>query len=98
MFLLLKRAQGAAGLRTDAAIERAGGNAQSRERELGLKHVLDGARRHSVALVNSVELYWLCCALLRGDVVDKNAVREAILGSNGYVDLRPFCGGPPFTP
>jgi hypothetical protein len=59
-------------------------------------HVLDGAKRNSVALVNSVELYWLCCALLRGDKVDKNAVREAILTGNGYVDLKPFSGTSPF--
>jgi hypothetical protein len=59
-------------------------------------HVLDGARRNSVALVNSVELYWLCCALLRADSIDKNAVREAILTGNGYVDLKPFSGRSPF--
>jgi hypothetical protein len=59
-------------------------------------HVLEGSKRHSVALVNSVELYWLCCALLRGDAVDKNAVREAILTGNGYVDLKPFSGPSPF--
>ncbi len=55
-------------------------------------HVLDGAKRHSVALINSVELYWLCCAILRGDGVDKAIVREAILTGNAYVDLKPFCG------
>lgn len=60
-------------------------------------HVLDGAKRNSVALINSVELYWLCCALLRGDNVDKNAVREAILTGNGYVDLKPFSGTSPFA-
>jgi hypothetical protein len=59
-------------------------------------HVLDGAKRNSVALINSVELYSLCCALLRGDSVDKNAVREAILTGNGYVDLKPFSGLSPF--
>ena len=59
-------------------------------------HVLDGAKRSSVALINSIELYWLCCALLRGDSVDKNAVREAILTGNGYVDLKPFSGQPTF--
>jgi hypothetical protein len=59
-------------------------------------HVLDGARINSVALVNSVELYWLCCELLRGDSIDKNEVREAILTGNGYVDLKPFSGQSPF--
>lgn len=57
-------------------------------------HVLAGARINSVALINSVELYWLCCALLRGDQVDKAAAREAILTGNGYVDLKPFSGTP----
>jgi hypothetical protein len=59
-------------------------------------HVLDGAKRNSVALINAVELYWLCCAMLRGDLVDKNAIREAILAGNGYVDLKPFSGQSPF--
>ena len=59
-------------------------------------HVLDGARINSVALINSVELYWLSCAVLRGDPVDKNAVREAILTGIGYVDLKPFSGPSPF--
>ena len=59
-------------------------------------HVLDGAKLNSVALVNSVELCWLICALLRGDPVDKNAVREAILTGNGYIDLKPFSGKSPF--
>jgi hypothetical protein len=60
------------------------------------QHVLVGAKLNSVALVNSVELCWLICALLRGDSVDKNAVREVILTGNGYVDLKPFSGKPPF--
>jgi hypothetical protein len=59
-------------------------------------HVVDGARRSSVALINAVELYSLCCALLRGEAVDKSAVREAILAGNGYVDLKPFSGKLPF--
>lgn len=59
-------------------------------------HVLDGAKRSSIALINAVELYCLCCALLRGDSVDKEAVREAILIGNGYVDLKPFSGPPAF--
>src|ERR1035441_2859419 len=45
MLLLLERAQGGAGLRADAAIERAGGNALPCQRELGLKGVLDRARK-----------------------------------------------------
>lgn len=60
-------------------------------------HVMAGAKLNSVALINAVELYWLCCALLRGDNVDKAAVREAILTSNGYVDLKPFSGTTPFS-
>jgi hypothetical protein len=59
-------------------------------------HVLDGAKRNSVALINSVELYWVCCTLLDGAALDRQAVREAILGGNGYVDLKPFCGKSPW--
>ena len=54
-------------------------------------HALDGAKRMSVALINSVELYWLCCTMLEGSTVDKATVREKILTTNGYVDLKPFC-------
>jgi hypothetical protein len=59
-------------------------------------YVLDGARINSVALINSVELYGLCRAMLRGDAIDKSVVRETILTGNGYVDLKPFCGQMPF--
>jgi len=59
-------------------------------------HVLEAAKGNSVALINSVELYWLCCVLLAGGTVDLNAVRETILGASGYVDLKPFCGESPF--
>ena len=59
-------------------------------------HVLDAARRHSVALINSAELYWVCCTLLEGGTVDTHKVREAILNGNGYVDLKPFCGNAPW--
>jgi len=59
-------------------------------------HVIDGAERNSIALVNSVELYWLCCALLRRNTVDSNAVRETILATKGYVDLKAFCGSSAF--
>jgi len=59
-------------------------------------HVLAGAKLNSVALINSVELYWICCSMLRGDPVAKDAVREAILTTNGYVDLKPFSGKSPF--
>lgn len=60
------------------------------------KHVVDGAKRNSVALINSVELYWLCCTLLDGGKVDTNAVREEILSASGYIDLKPFCGESPW--
>lgn len=60
------------------------------------KHVVEGAKRHSIALLNSVELFWLCCTQMRGDIVDKNAVRETILTGNGYVDLKQFSGASPF--
>ncbi len=59
-------------------------------------HVLDGSRRNSIALVNSAELYWLCCTLLDGATLDRNAIREAILTGNGYVDLKLFCGKSPW--
>jgi hypothetical protein len=59
-------------------------------------HVLDGAKRNSVALINSAELYWVCCTLLEGATPDLAAVREAILGGNGHVDLKAFCGKPPW--
>ena len=49
MFLLLEGAQGGAGLRTDDAIKRAGGNAVARQGQLRFEHVLDGAREDSGA-------------------------------------------------
>lgn len=59
-------------------------------------HVLDGSKRNSVALINSVELYWLCCTLLGGAELDKSSIRETILRGSGYVDLKPFCGKSPW--
>ena len=59
-------------------------------------HVLDAAKRNSVALINTTELYWLCCALLSGEGIEKEAVRETVLRTNGYVDLKPFCRNLPF--
>jgi hypothetical protein len=56
-------------------------------------HVLDAAKRHSVALVNSVQLYWAICELLSGKLTDTQAIREAILAADGYVDLRQFFRG-----
>jgi hypothetical protein len=56
-------------------------------------HVLKAASGNSVALINSVELYWLCCVLQSGGTVDLDAVRAAILNANGYADLKHFCGG-----
>jgi len=59
-------------------------------------HVLEAAKRNSVALINSTELFCLCCTLLDGVEVDEAAIREAIINSNGFVDLKPFCGVPPW--
>jgi|SRR5271157_287199 len=59
-------------------------------------HVLEAARTHSVALVNSVQLYWAICELLSGKLTDTEAVRETILAGNGYVDLRQFFRDSPF--
>ena len=60
-------------------------------------HVLEAARRNSVALVNSVELYWLITGVISGGVTDLSAIRELILTTNGYVDLRPHCSRSPFV-
>lgn len=60
------------------------------------RHVLDAAKANSVALINSVELYWLCCTILEGVKLDRDTIRAAILSGNGYVDLRPFCGESPW--
>jgi hypothetical protein len=59
-------------------------------------HVLDGSKRNSIALINSVELYWLCCTLLGGAELDKSSIRETILKGSGYIDLKPFCGKSPW--
>ena len=58
--------------------------------------VLEEAEKHSVSLVNSVELYWVVCGVLSKEIDDLETIREAILTTSGYVDLRPFCGIPPF--
>jgi len=60
-------------------------------------HVLDASKRHSVALVNSGELYWVICELLSGAISDCAPIREKILASSGYVDLRKFCKKSPFA-
>ena len=54
-------------------------------------HVLDAAKTHSVVLVNSVELYCVLCGLLGGDIRDAEPIRNAIVTTNGYADLRSFC-------
>lgn len=59
-------------------------------------HVLDAARRSSVVLLNSVELYWLVTGVLSGEIKDIGSIRESILATNGYLDLRPYCGKDPF--
>ena len=59
-------------------------------------HVLEAAKRNSVALVNSVELYAVVCNVLDGLITDLAAVREHILNANGYADLRGFIKKSPF--
>jgi hypothetical protein len=60
-------------------------------------HVLDAAKQNSVALINSVELYWLVIGVLEGKITDCTRIREEILTRSGYVDLRRFCGTSPFS-
>jgi hypothetical protein len=60
------------------------------------QHVLDAAKQHSVALINSVELYWLVTGALQGNAEKCSAIREKILCTSGYVDLRQYCGPSPF--
>ncbi len=59
-------------------------------------HVLQAAQTNAVALVNSVELYSVVCAVLSGEIVDCAPIREAILGASGYVNLRRFYKKSPF--
>jgi len=59
-------------------------------------HVKDAASQHSIALVSSVELYCIVCALLGKEEVDAKAIREAVLTTKGYVDLGRFCSELPF--
>jgi hypothetical protein len=58
--------------------------------------VLAEAEKQSVSLLNSAELYWVVCGVLSKEIEDLERIREAILTASGYVDLRPFCGIPPF--
>jgi hypothetical protein len=59
-------------------------------------HVLQAAKTQSIALVNSVELYCVICGVLSGDIVQLDVIREAILTTNGLVNLRQFCREFPF--
>jgi len=54
-------------------------------------HVLQAAKTQSIALVNSVDLYCILCSILSGKNRDLVAIRENILGTNGFVDLLQFC-------
>ena len=60
-------------------------------------HVLEAAKRNSIALVNTVELYAVVCNALEGLIIDFSRVREQILTTNGYADLRGFAGKSPFS-
>lgn len=53
-------------------------------------HVLDAANTHSIALINSVELYWLVCHILAGEPTKVDKIRELILNGSGYVSLQPY--------
>ncbi len=59
-------------------------------------HVLQAARSHSIALVSSVELYAVICGVLSGDITELERIREAILTTNGYVNLMQFWRKSPF--
>jgi hypothetical protein len=59
-------------------------------------HVLDAAKRNSIALVNSVELFAVLCNVFDGRVVDLGELRESILTANGYADLQRFIVESPF--
>jgi hypothetical protein len=59
--------------------------------------VLQAASTESVALVNSVELYAVVCKALARGITDLELIREAILTTAGYVDLRIFYGKFPST-
>jgi hypothetical protein len=59
-------------------------------------HVLQGARTQSIALINSVELYWIICGLQSTEITDCEPIRGAILAGSGFVDLQRFCGESPF--
>jgi len=58
--------------------------------------VLEAAGKHSVTLVNSVELYWVVCCVLSKEITHLETIRETILRTSGYVDLSAFCGNSPF--
>ncbi len=58
--------------------------------------VVEEAQEQSISLLNSVELYWVVCGVLSKEIDDLERIREAILTTSGYVDLRPFCSIPPF--
>ncbi len=60
-------------------------------------HLLEASQRNSVALVNSVELYAVVCGVLDGSIKNLESIRERILTTNGYVDLRPFLVESPFV-
>jgi hypothetical protein len=62
-------------------------------------HTLEAAKAHSIALVNSVDLYCIVCGVLSGQIKtqDLEHMREEILHTNGFVSLLAYCKGLPFT-
>ena len=53
-------------------------------------------KEHSVALVNSVELYWVVCGVLSKEIDDLETIREAILCPQATLTCALFAVFPPF--
>jgi hypothetical protein len=61
-------------------------------------HALAAAKTQSIALVSSVELYCVVCAVLAGKIKPEELeqIREKILSTNGFVSLLGYCKTLPF--
>ena len=61
-------------------------------------HTLEAAKAHSIALVNSVDLYCIVCGVLSGQIKtqDLEHMREKILHTNGLSSCCSGLQGAPF--